>query len=368
MTIHVPFFRRQKALMVPVRCELQDRLPCVTIVGLPQSQVRETAERVRSAIDNTPGLHFPRKRIVVELVPPEAPPGQPFQDWRANSGVDLGIALAILAASGQIEPRLLERVVAHGELALDGRLRPARGAVGAARAATADDMLAMLVAPDQVGDGALAGLPTKGARDLGEALAWLTAQHRAMEASRALEVDRPVLTPEPRDLESFRDGRGDPLTPGQLAAIRSGAGVIVIGPPGCGKTSLALSIHASRPPMSPVQALDVAEVMSAAGLPFHHGVRPFRAPHHTISTEGMLGNSRRAGELDLALHGTLLLDDFPLFRVGLRKASDSTLFVLAMDEEGIGGRDPVARVPAWLLKRCPVQIRLQSARRNLEPA
>ena len=292
---------------VPVRVEvdLLNRLPSVVIVGLPGGAVRESQERVRSAIQDS-GLEFPRKRVVVNLAPADL--------RKAGTGFDLPIALGVLAAAGEVAREGFDGTVFVGELSLDGRLRSVRGALPLALMAR-DRGLRRIVLPEANAAEAapVGGVEVLAARTLGEVCDWLDGRadlHPPPEA-------RPPRQRAVPDLSEVR---------GQLRARRAleiaaagGHNLLMMGPPGAGKTMLAARMPGLLPDLSFEEAVDITRVHSVAGLlePGSGLVtrRPFRAPHHSISAAGMVGTAHLLpGEVSLAHHGVLFLDELPEFR------------------------------------------------------
>jgi magnesium chelatase family protein len=302
-TVASAALRGIEALPVEIEVDLLRRLPAVCIVGLPASAVRESAERVRSAIEAS-GAEFPRKRVVVNLAPADLK--------KEGTALDLPMALGILAASGIIEQRALDTVLAAGELALDGRLRPIRGSLSLAiRAREAGRTL--IVPADNAPQAALVpGVDVWPATDLHEVMAWLTG-----EADPPSSAPPPVSLPMPSlDLS---DVRGQFQARRALEIAAAGAHhLLLMGPPGCGKSMLAQRLPGILPPPSFDESLEVTQVHCAAGLLRGSAMlpgRPFRAPHHTVTVAGLVGNRNlRPGEVALAHHGVLFLDEAAEFR------------------------------------------------------
>jgi magnesium chelatase family protein len=292
----------------PVRVEVDVHrgLPGFAIVGLPDAAVREARERVRAAMVNC-GFEFPLRRIVVNLAPASL--------RKAGPGMDLAIASALLSASGQLEWEGLSRVALAGELALDGSTRPVAGALAIAEAAREGGAEAIVVPEENGAEAALAtGIEVLGIDGLGRlpALAagtWRPQPPQALPLSSGSEPGRPDLA----------DLRGQPhLRHALEVAAAGGHSLLMIGPPGAGKSLAASRLPSILPPLAAVEALEVARIASACGrlagtLPVG---RPFRAPHHTISPAGLVGGGTppRPGEATLAHRGVLFLDELCEFR------------------------------------------------------
>lgn len=288
---------------VSVEVDLLRRIPCVVIVGLPGSAVRESADRVRSAIQAA-GLEFPRKRVVINLAPADL--------RKSGAGFDLPIAVGILAASAQVPPEKLSETFFIGELSLEGRLRPVRGALSIALMAEQQGAKRLVVPAASAAEAAAAtGLEVLAARDLGGVVRW-------MSGKGSLPVAQASIQPARSTAGDLREVRGQARARRALEiAAAGGHNLLLMGPPGCGKTMLAARLPTILPPLAFDEAVDITRIHSAAGLASGQGLlqqRPFRAPHHTISPAAMVGTaSLQPGEVSLAHNGVLFLDELPEF-------------------------------------------------------
>ncbi|MCA9570144.1 MAG: ATP-binding protein, partial [Myxococcales bacterium] len=281
-----------QAVPIEVEVDLLNRLPAVCIVGLPASAVRESAERVRSALESA-GEEFPRKRVVINLAPADL--------RKDGTALDLPMALGVLAAAGRIPERAARSVLAAGELSLDGRLRPVRGALSLAVAAR--DVERVLVVPrENAAQAAMVpGVTVWPADDLAQVVRWLTAEEDPPIAS-APEAVASTASPDLADVRGQHRAR-------QALEIAAAGGhhLLLMGPPGCGKSMLARRLPSILPPLAFEGALETSQVHSAAGLLPRGGVlrdRPFRAPHHTVTVAGLVGDrTLRPGEIALAHNG-----------------------------------------------------------------
>jgi magnesium chelatase family protein len=291
---------------VTVEVDARRGLPAFTVVGLPDTAVREARERVRSALLNS-GLEFPLQRLTVNLAPA----------WvrKAGASFDLAIAVGVLAASGQVPAAAVADCAVSGELSLGGGLRPVRGALAIALGCRAAGIRRLVVAPEIAAEAALVDeievCPVPSLARLVDLLhdRWKPdgpppVTERSQRAASAVA-----------DLADVR-GQADARRALEIAAA-GGHSLLMVGPPGAGKTMLARRLPGILPPPTVAEALDITRVQSVAGVSTGGLARerPFRAPHHTVSAQGLVGGGSRPrpGEVTLAHRGVLFLDELAEF-------------------------------------------------------
>ena len=290
------------AAEVTVEVHLAGGLPTFAIVGLPDAEVRESKDRVRAALQ-TSRFEFPARRITVNLAPADLP--------KESGRFDLPIALGLLAASGQIPSGMLADYEFAGELSLTGELRPVRGALAMTLGVGATGR-AFILPSESAAEAALAGTARiHPAKSLLEVCAHLAGRE-------SLPVQERTAMHEGPEYPDLADVKGQTVAKRALEVAAAGRhSLLMVGPPGTGKSMLAVRLPGLLPPMTHDEALASAAVLSVSGMfrPERFGARPVRAPHHTASAVALVGGggNPRPGEISLAHHGVLFLDELPEF-------------------------------------------------------
>lgn len=314
MSIAKVYSRAQAGIDAPlitIEAHVSNGLPSITVVGLPETVVRESRDRVRAAILSS-GFEFPPRRLTINLAPADLP--------KEGARFDLPIALAILLVTGQIpgDPAAQAQWVAGmecvGELSLDGGVRGVRGALSAALGAREAGRALFLPAANAEEATVVRGVQAAAVPHLRALVAQAAGQH-----SLPWLVARPPERSDPAVAGDLADVRGQPRAKRALALVAAGAhNLLLIGPPGAGKSMLAQRLPGILPPMTEAEAIEAARIASASSRGFtvaDFGQRRFRHPHHSASAVALIGggSTPRPGEISLAHHGVLFLDELPEF-------------------------------------------------------
>lgn len=297
------------ALPVEVEVDAAPGLAKTIMVGLPEMAVRESIHRIERALINL-GYHRHSGRTVINLAPADQP--------KVASALDLPIALGLLAATGQVPAESLKDFATVGELALDGSVRPIKGALSIAMAAAEGGIGKLLTPADNAREAAVVEkVQVHGVASLAEAVGVVTGERAA--APTAARIDELFSRLNSYDVD-FTDVRGQEFAKRALVvAAAGGHNLLMIGSPGGGKTMLSRRLPSILPPLTPAESLETTRIYSALGrLSAGEALlatRPFRSPHHTVSDAGMVGggNPPSPGEISLAHHGVLFLDELPEF-------------------------------------------------------